>query len=109
MSEIDIIFKEVLEENDIIIPLTFAEKILAKSEETFKGYNESELSRIEDEEYINDKIKELEIQLRKYKNIKNHKLSHLNSGRSKKRNEIKCKIANLKLKLQDIDMERKQK
>jgi hypothetical protein len=106
MSEIDSLFKEALEDNNIFIPSTLAEKIFDNSEKLFSGYNHDEQSRQSDEEIIKEKIKELEIEIHKNKNIKNHKLSHLNAKRAERRKVIKRKIADLNLKLQNIDMER---
>jgi hypothetical protein len=110
MNKVDSLFTEVLEENNIFIPQTLAEKILANSEQNFRGTDaEEENSRKSDEEFIREQIKKLEIQFHKNKNIKNHKLSHLNVKRSELRKVIKRKIAELNLKLQDINMERGEK
>lgn len=107
MSEIDKLFEEALQENNISLePLTLAEKVVQRAEEEFRGYSGEEKSRRDEEEEIRDCIKILEGRLLKNKNIKNHKLVHLNAKRSEKRKEIKKKIIFLQLRLQEINDER---
>jgi len=107
MDEIETLFGEALTENDISEdPLSFAEKIVKHSEEEFKGFSGEEKSRQDEEKEIRECIKTLEVQLQKCKNVKNHKLAHLNAKRSEKRKEIKKKISILTMRLQEINDER---
>lgn len=107
MSEIDKLFEQALQENNISLePQTVAEKVVKIAEEEFKGYSGEEQSRQDEETEIRECIKILEKQLLKNKNIKNHKLVHLNVKRAEKRKEIKKKIAFLQLRLQEISDER---
>lgn len=107
MTEIDELFQEALLENQISPdPLTLAEKVVQKAEEEFKGYGEEEQSRRGEEKEIHEAIKNLEIQLKKNKNIKNHRLANINAKRAEKRKEIKKKITILQVRLQEINDER---
>ena len=107
MAEFNELFEEGLLENQIFPePLDIGEKVIQKVENEFKGYADEEKSRQDEEKEIQKDIKKLEIQLQKNKNIKNHKLLHVNSQRAEKRKEIKKKIILLKIRLQEIDDER---
>lgn len=107
MSELEDLFEEALIENGITPePLTIAEKVVKRAEEEFRGYGEEEQLRIDEETEIREKIKSLELQFQKNKNIKNYRLSELNAKRAEKRKEIKKKISILKIRLQEIDDER---
>ena len=107
MEDFEILFNKALEENNISsVPQTLAEKIVADSEAEFKGYGAEEESRQDEEKCIKEDIKNLEVQLHKHKNIKNHKLTHLNAKRSEKRKEIRRNITRLRVRLQEINDER---
>ena len=104
MDELDILFNEALTENNIFPDQpSLAEKIIINAEREFKGLGGEEEDRQDEEKSINEKIKNLELQLHKTKNIKNHKLIHLNAKRAEKRKDIKRDITELRMRLYDIN------
>lgn len=84
---------------------TFGEKFLERVEEDFEGVTPEALSRKEEREEIREKIKELELKIRKTPNVKNIRLSSINKERSEKRKKYKREIDLLKLRLEEIASE----
>lgn len=111
MEEIQSFFGELLEEKNCIPMVNASDKIIISTEMEFGGENfldvsSEEASRKSEEETLQAKKKEWMIQLKKCKNIKNANLSHINHKRSEKRKHIKKEIAEIDLRLQEIEWER---
>lgn len=73
----------------------------------FGVLTDEDISRQSEIDDIKNEISELNIQISKYKNIKNPKMKEINERRSKKRKEITKKINFLKLRLDEIEEETK--
>jgi|688.fasta_scaffold06067_9 hypothetical protein len=104
------LFEDLLEEKNINPVFSKSDKIIISVEDEFREKNsfltEEEKSRKDEEETLIEKKKKLEEKLKKYRNIRNPKLVHVNSQRAQKRKEIKQKIADCNLRLQEIKVER---
>ena len=81
-------------------------QIISRFEGEFKSLSIEEKSRVEEEEVLKADIRKLNKQLRKYKNIKNRRLAHLNAKRAEKRKEIRKKITEKQMRLKEIQDER---
>ncbi len=103
-NEYDLLFKQVQLENNIT-KKTIADKIIEQTESEFKGLSQEQKERDLEKKDIVKKIKRLTSLLKKYRNIKNHRLRHLNTERSKKRREIKRKLEFCRMRLQEITIE----
>jgi hypothetical protein len=109
--DLENLFGQALEEKNIIHSTKISDKIIISTETEF-GRDENllldeEASRLSEEESLKNKKKELISKFQKFKNVKNPKLIHVNEERSKKRKEIKKKISEIDLRLEEINMERK--
>jgi hypothetical protein len=104
------LFEDLLEEKNINPVFSKSDKIIISVEDEFREKNsfltEEEKSRKDEEETLIEIKKKLEEKLKKYRNIRNPKLVHVNSQRAQKRKEIKQKIADCNLRLQEIKVER---
>lgn len=104
------LFEDLLQEKKIDPNFSKSDKIIISVEDEFNGgetfISQEERSRKEEEEFLLEKKKKLEEKLKKYRNVKNPKLVHINTQRAKKRKEIKQKIADCDLRLQEIKLER---
>lgn len=85
---------------------TIGEKIIEQSESEFKSYSEEEKSRRQEEEELKKKRQKLYLQLGRCKNIKNHRMKAQNAERATKRTELRRKIGECDLRLQEISQER---
>lgn len=107
----DELFGELIEEKKINPNFSRSDKILISVEDEF-NHNQSQLLTEEEKDRQNEegvlkkRKKDLEEKLRKYKNVKNPKLVHVNAQRAQKRREIKKKIAECNMRLQEIESER---
>lgn len=109
MGDIENLFGELLEERGVVPTPSSSDKIIITTEVEFGGENylkNEEESRKSEEESLRIKKKELMNSLRGCKNIKNAHLSHINQKRSEKRKQIKKEMAEIDLRLQEIEMER---
>lgn len=84
---------------------TLADKIVEAAEAEFKGYSEEAESRQNEKDLLNKRIKKLQSTIKKNKNVRNHKLRHVNAERSKKRAECKKEIEFCNMRLREISME----
>jgi len=111
MNEIENLFGYALEEKNITPTVSASDKILFSVESEFQDdplkFSEEEKERLTEEEDLKNKIKALQEKLKKYKNVKNSRLIHVNEKRALKRKEIKMQIAECNLRLSDIEVERK--
>jgi hypothetical protein len=110
MDEIDELFQEASRETvPLSGPQKMVEEIVRDSESEFRVMVDEERSRQSEEKEIKEKIVALQKKLRQYPNIRNPRLTHLNSKRSEMRKKIKTQIAECNLRLQEIKMERGEK
>ena len=100
------LFAEAKEDNAPKRPQSLADRIVFEAEQEFKGYSVEERSRQDEEKTLKKRRSILFSKMRKYRNIKNPRLRHVNSERSKKRKEIKREIVKCNLRLQEIQSER---
>lgn len=105
--DIDDLFEQVKQENDPDKYEDAGDKLINRVEKEFKEISPEEIERQNEEVMYKKKIKKLQNQLRKCRNIKNHRFRHLNTERAKKRKEIRKQINQIKLDLGDIQSERK--
>jgi hypothetical protein len=108
------LFEELFQEKKIDPNFSKSDKIIISVEEEFKEdknsiITEEEKSRKDEEGVLIARKKKLEEKLKKYRNVRNPKLVHVNSQRAQKRKEIKQKIARCDLRLQEIQVERGQR
>lgn len=114
MNEYEDMFCSLSKDKGIKPIFSNADKIMISTESEFidedkesaEERSKEEESRLSEEESIKQKRKKLLDELQKYKNIKNPKLQHINKQRADKRKEIKCKIAECDLRLNEINFER---
>jgi len=102
MEEIDTLFGELVEQRR---EKTFYEKIVDDAEEEFNGFSKEQQSRQEERAQIKEEIKELRKKLKTLKNVRNIRRRNVNQIKSQKRKEIKKKIGQLQVRLQEIDEE----
>ena len=103
MDEINALFQEEVKNHTDDSVYDGASRIIEDAEYDFKHMTDEQKLREEEKKDIKKKIGHL----KKYRNIKNPKLRHVNEQRAEKRNYIKKQIAEYNLRLQDIEEEEK--
>lgn len=104
--DIDELLEQTILEREPEKIFTIGEKIIQQAESEFKGYSEEEMSRQQEEDALKKKRQKLSFQLGKCKNIKNPRMRALNAERAVKRKELRRKIGECDLRLQEISQER---
>lgn len=84
--------------------LTEADRVMLMAESEFSP-DEVVRERVSEKEKIVKLIQKKIRILRKYKNVKNHRKTHINNELAKKRHKIRKDIEELKLRLSEIGME----
>jgi len=84
---------------------TLSDKVIYLAEEEFKALSTEQQMRQEEKEYYNKKIQKYKRQLKKCKNVRNPRLSHVNEKRREMRVKLKQKIALCEMSLQEIKEE----
>lgn len=79
--------------------------IVEDAEEEYRSLSVEQKSREDEKTQIKKEITLLRAQLKKNKNINNHRMRNVNEQRSKKRKEINRKIAEHLLRLEEIKQE----
>jgi hypothetical protein len=89
-------------------PETSTDKIVNQSKLEFNmGGTEKQLSIKNERDDILTQIKTLEKKMRKYKNVKNTKMTQVNKKMCEMRKKIKMEIDILKIRLDEIEIEHK--
>lgn len=99
------LFQELNQEYAPPKKLSEGEKVVKEAEERFTGYEEEEKSRREEISSIEGRIKVLQQQFSKNKNVKNPKMKEINDKRASKRADIKKEIERLRFTLDEIQKE----
>ena len=99
----DLLFTCIKEQN----PETLADKIIQETEHEIKfGNDDPKIEKEKELESIKDYIKNLSKELSKYK-TQNHRKVGINQKLAKKRKELKNKIKQLEVRLDEIKIESK--
>lgn len=98
----DDLLSQLLQEKETY---NYAEDYVKKIEQNFRELPEEQIQRNQEKKDITERIKKLQNQLYKTKNVKNIRRSEINISQSIKRRNIKKEIESLKDKLEVIKLE----
>lgn len=110
-EDINTLFKKLEGEYTGFTKQNMGEKAVENIEEDYIGtYIKTavEEDRENERKKIESKIQELNRKIKKYRNIKNHKMVEINRTRAKKRKEIQNEIKVLEMRLDEINREEMQ-
>lgn len=109
MNEIDSFFRELSSDYQDDTKNGYAHNIIQNAEQEFKGPSEAQQSREDERKKIHEQIRTLRSSLNKFKNIRGGttRMANVNATLASKRADIKRKILDLELRLNEISIEEK--